>query len=185
MSRPARMTVLCEDLQQACFVRRFLMNRGWTRHDIREQIHPSGQGSAEQGVRIRFPNELRAYRSKSNHLQNGLIVVVDADVREVNDRLRNFDAACDQNDIDPKQNAERVLFVVPKRNIETWLAYLRGETVDEATVYPRYGCESECRPDVDKLDQMCKAGELTGDPPPSLQRCCDGFTTFWNMIQPG
>lgn len=79
MSRPARITILCEDRQQSCFVRRFPMNRGWTRHDIREEISPQGRGSGEQSVRERFPVELRAYRIQANHQRTGLIVVIDAD----------------------------------------------------------------------------------------------------------
>ena len=185
MSRPARITILCEDLQHACFVRRFLMNRGWTRHDIREQIHSAGRGSAQQGVRDRFPTELRAYRSKCNYLRNGLIAVIDADVRDVRDRVRNFDTACDEQGVRRRQVDERVLLVIPKRNIETWLAYLRGESVNETDQYRRYEYESRCHGDVDQLDEMCKRGELTGSAPPSLQECCDDFERFWPLIQTG
>ena len=78
---------------------------------------------------------------------------------------------------------ERVLLVIPKRNIETWLAYLRGEAVDEETEYRRYDCESRCRADVDRLDEMCGRGELENVPPPSLERCCKDFNTFWRLVQ--
>jgi len=59
-----RIVLLCEDEQIACFIRPFLKNRGWTAHDIREEIAPSGQGSGEQWVRERYPQELLATRQK-------------------------------------------------------------------------------------------------------------------------
>jgi len=38
------------------------------------------------------------------------------------------------------------MFVVPKRNIETWFAYLRGERPNEKDVYPKYGSEKKGAP---------------------------------------
>ena len=184
MSKPARITILCEDLQQACFVRRFLLNRGWTRADIREPFRLGG-GSGEQRVREEYPRMLRAYRSKANHLRNGLVVVIDADTKPVAGRIRAFDAACDEQGVPRRRQDERVLYVIPKRNIETWLAYLRGEQVDEnrPDPYPKYKYESQCHAEVDKLDVMCKTGELDPVPPPSLQQCCEEFQAFWQLIQ--
>ncbi len=185
MSGPAKITILCEDLQQACFVRRFLLNRGWGRDDLREPPRRQGQGSGEQYVRERFPDELKAYRRKANHLRNGLVVVIDADTKSVADRIRDFETACKDKAVEPRQKNDKVLYVIPKRNIETWLAYLRGEKVDEDTEKKRlkHGNESDCHPDVDKLDAMCKKGELATAPPPSLERCCEEFKAFWHLIQ--
>lgn len=183
MSGKAKISLLCEDLQQACFVRRFLLNRGWSRYDIRESR--TGIGSGEQRVRKEYPQMLKAYRSKANHLHNGLIVAIDADTNSVDDRIRSLDAACKAEDVPTRQNGERVMYVVSKRNIETWLAYLRGEPVDEETDRKRFKhhSESECYPQVDKLDEMCKKGRLEGDPPPSLAKCCEEFEKFWSLIK--
>lgn len=183
MIKAAKITILCEDLQQACFVRRFLMNRGWTRYDLYERIAPAGAGSGEQWVRERLPSELRAYRSKCNHLRNGLIAVVDADDRQVAGRIGQLDRACDEQGVRRRGTDERVLFAVPKRNIETWLAYLRGEAVDEKGSYQGYEYESRCHADVEALDQMCKRDKLDGSPPPSLKRCCKDFRAFWSLIK--
>lgn len=183
MSRPAYVTVLCEDSQQACFVRRFLMNRRWTRHDLRFELRPPGRGSGEQYVRERFPDELKAYRTKANHLRTGLIVVIDADKKSVAQRVGEFEAACKDKAVQPRQKNEKVLYVIPKRNIETWLAYLRGETVDEEENFPKHQYESRCHAEADKLDAMCKAGQLAPVPPPSLEQCCEEFKVFWHLIQ--
>jgi hypothetical protein len=40
------------------------------------------------------------------------------------------------------------MFVVPKRNIETWFAHLLGETVNESDKYRKYACENDCRHQV-------------------------------------
>ena len=157
------------------FIRRFLMNRGWTRYDLYERVAPAGAGSGEQWVRERLPSELKAYRSKCNHLRNGLIAVVDADTSDVADRIGELDRACDGQSVPRRGREERVLFVVPKRNIETWLAYLRGETVDEDTIYGKYEFESLCHPDADSLDRMCKSGQLERNPPASLERSLRGI----------
>jgi hypothetical protein len=113
------------------------------------------------------------------------VAVIDADVRDTQDRVRDFDSACSDQGQRPRQADDLVLFVIPKRNIETWLAYLRGEGVDESTAYARYARESECQPNVERLDEMCRRGNLEGVPPASLQSCCTDFGTFWNLIQAG
>ena len=187
MSRPAKITILCEDRQQSCFVRYFLMNRGWGPDDFREPRRKHGRGSGEQYVRERFAAELTAYRTKANHLRTGLIVVIDADTQRVADRARAFDSACKEKGVHPRQKNEKVLYVIPKRNIETWLAYLRGETrgetVDEEKKFPKLEFESHCHPAADKLDAMCKSGQLEDQPPPSLEQCCEEFQAFWRLIQ--
>jgi len=183
MRRPARVTILCEDLQQLCFVRRFLHRRGWKNHDINVPFIPSGRGSGEQYVRERFPAELEAHRSQASYKRTGLIVVIDADTRKVADRVHALNAACDEKAVKRRQKDERVLYVIPKRNIETWLAYLRGETFNEKAAFRKYEYDSKCHADADKLDAMCKEGQLKGTPPHSLQLCCVDFQGFWSLIQ--
>ncbi len=65
--------------------------------------------------------------------------------------------------------------MIPKRNIETWLAYLRGEAVDEQTEYRKYDCPSDCQLDVERLDEMCRQRKFQADPPPSLAYACQEF----------
>lgn len=67
-----------------------------------------------------------------------------------------------------------VVVAVPTWNIETWLAYLRGESVDESRDdYPRLDkSESGCQPQVEALAEMCRRRELREPPPPSLTAAC-------------
>ena len=67
---------------------------------------------------------------------------------------------------------EPILHLIPARNIETWLAYLRGETVDERAIYPKLARERDCVPMVHTLKAMCDAGKLREPAPSSLVRAC-------------
>lgn len=165
-----RVVLLCEDRQLATFIRRFLKRRGWKAHEIREEIAPPGQGSGEQWVRHQYPDELAAMRAHGGNAV--LIVGTDADVMSVSERIATLDRECKIRDIPTRDQQELVLMVVPKRNIETWFAYLRGESVDEKTAYSRYLNEADCRDDVRALDEMCKKNKLRDPAPPSLQAAC-------------
>jgi len=85
-------------------------------------------------------------------------------------------AACSEAGVPFRTAEERVALAIPRRNIETWLAYLRGEEVNETDAYPKYDDESECRNEVAKLDEMCRKQKLEPDPPPpSLVIGCQEF----------
>ena len=167
--------VLCEDQQQECFIRRFLMLRNYTWRGLYVKKPPPGRGSAEQFVREEFPRELTAYRSRSSRCAICLIVCIDADNLAVEERVNSLVKACADGGVSPRRNGEKVCFVVPKRNIETWLAYLRGEPVDEQTTYRKYSCPSDCQGDVERLDKMCREQKLRPEPPPSLPYACEEF----------
>lgn len=143
--------------------------------DLRVEKPRAGRGSGEQFVRKEFPHQLAVYRSQSTRRAICLIVCVDADIASVDERIRSFMMACRDDGIPFRTPDEQVCFVIPKRNIETWLAYLRGESVNEQTVYPKYDCQSKCQQDVKCLDQMCRQKQLRSNPPPSLVCACEEF----------
>lgn len=177
MSQDAALAVvLCEDTQTECFIRRLLLERNWNRRQIRTVTLPAGKGSGLVWVRDHFVNELRACRSRTARAATCLIVAADADEKSVEDRIQTFAVACADAGVPFRQDGERVLFIVPKRNIETWLAYLRGQLVNETEAYPKYDTESDCRGQVVKLAQMCRRQRLEPEPPPpSLTSACAEF----------
>ena len=65
--------------------------------------------------------------------------MLDGDAGGVDARLTALDEACRQASVAPRGKADHVVAVfVPTWSIETWLAYLNGETVDETRKnYPR------------------------------------------------
>lgn len=173
-----QVVILCEDQQQESFIRRFLMLRNCTMRELYIRKSPLGRGSAEQFVREEFPRELTAYRSQSRRRATCLIVCTDADSLSVEERMKSFTKTCMDAGVPFRRTGEHVCFLVPKRNIETWLAYLRGERIDEQTAYSKYRCPSDCQRDVERLDEMCRQQELRPGAPPSLSHACAEFEHF-------
>jgi hypothetical protein len=177
--RSADILVLCEDLQQFVFVRRFLMANGWDNRRIRANISPFARGSAEQFVREQFPLELKAYRSRSGNMKAALFVVTDADPRrEITDRMNDFKASCKDHRIEFRKKNEKVVFVIPKMNIETWFQYLAGESFDEAIDYRHLNRESDCFAFVETLAEMCRNNSMKQPVPPSLEETCKEYKDF-------
>ena len=91
-------------------------------------------------------------------------------------RVRQLEDACRQKGIAARTDAENIAVFVPTWNIETWIAWLRGQEVDEGSKdYPRLRRESECLPQVNELADMCERGHLRQPAPPSLEAACSEF----------
>jgi hypothetical protein len=170
--RQAQVTVLCEDRQQEVFARTFLIGRGFDGGRIRVRITPKGKQAGEQFVRESYPMEVKAYRSRKNHLSLCLVVILDADTSTVAERLSQLDAALEKHSQAKRQQEERIGVFVPRRNIETWIHYLQGDPVDELTKYSKLPHESECKADVQSFAQATLISGLSNDAPPSLQAAC-------------
>lgn len=138
MSKPSLAVVIVEDDHHEMLVRRYLKKRGLENHQMTIERSPSGEGSAENWVRETFAKEVIRYRNRSQHAHTALIVVIDADVRAVQDRLRQLDDAlrtAGRPPVDTK--IEEIARLVPKRNVETWILCLNEQPVNEATDYKR------------------------------------------------
>jgi len=116
-------------------VYRYLRGHGLSPHQIRIKTSPSGQGSAEQWVRSTYSDEVEAHRIRCAGATAALIVMIDADTRTVPGRLAQLSQALAENGIQPIDNNEQVVRLVPKRNVETWILCLNEQAVDEATDY--------------------------------------------------
>ena len=160
-------TILCEDLQQYVFARYFLQKKGLIGQFV-DKSCPSGKQSGEQYVRDRYAAEVKAHRSKSNHLNICLIVVIDADKSTVVDRIKQLDSVLEEK----RDRKEKIAIFVPKRNIETWIHYLQsGEPVDEVAAYSKLVNQGECKPFVEKLSEQC-GQSLSPNAPPSMHEAC-------------
>lgn len=179
MSRSVQIVLLCEDRQHEAFARRFLKKIGKDYRVQRvERVNPKGRGSGEQFVRERFKKELEYYRLRKHRVGQALIVLIDADTKSngresqnpherVMARIRELESAAET-----RKNDECVIIFVPARNIETWLAYLEGQTVNENKVYPHLKRERDCQHHVDCLFEMCQEGILRQPAPTSLEEAC-------------
>jgi hypothetical protein len=173
MPRNTSVVILCEDTQHEAFLRRFLTLAGWHRRRIRIEKSPSGKGSGEAWVRARYPVELAALRRSP--VAAALVAIVDADKATIEQRVAALDAECRKFAVPLRGAREPVALIVPRRNIETWIAYLGGETVTEGANYPRLLRERECAPAVQSLWEMCRRNQLRPPAPQSLQSACDEF----------
>lgn len=168
-----RITLLCEDSQTDAFVRRFLKHRNFSPRDFRTLSLPAGSQSGEQWVRERYPDELRAIRAARGAY---LIVVTDADRNSTEARCAQLEAECDRQGIRRRNDADPVLVIVPRRNIETWLAYLGGTDVNECDLYRKLPRQRDCAEHARHLYAMCHEAQRLRDPaPPSLREACEEY----------
>ena len=166
MSR-LKITVLCEDKQHGAFIRRFLKKRN---REVYVVPRPNS-GAGERFVRDQFPAFLDAVRKRDGIL----VTMIDGDNHSIEKRLRQLDETCSKRGVSPRQPNDKVVVFVPVRNIETWLAYLDGEAVNETDTYPKLRKESECIRHVNALYDMCKTGRLRSPAPPSLETACQEY----------
>ena len=175
MSKCTEAVILCEDRQQELFARYFLIECGINKRRIRVKIAKKGVGSGEQFVRENYPSEVKAFRSR-NYLNISLVIFVDADVNTVNYRLKQLDkelvsALLNRNRRNRRQTNEKIAIFVPKRNIETWIRYLKGNKVNEEAIYSKLPKESACKTFVKRLAHNYNE-PLPEDAPHSLKKAC-------------
>lgn len=181
--RRVRIVLLCEDSQHEAFVRRFLKGMGWETGEIRVEKSPVASGSAEQWVRERFTQELKAYRNRATRAASALVAVIDADIKDLQDRIDEFRFECTKKNIEFRHNNENVAFAIPKRNIETWIRFLEGVTVDENGDYPKLQNKRECKTAVSNLVRICKTTGLLEDALSSLKYACNEYTFYIKPLQ--
>ena len=174
--RRVKIVLLCEDSQHEAFIRRFLEGMDWNTRELRVEKSPSASGSAEQWVREKFPNELKIYRLRQKRAASAVIAIIDADLKDVKDRISEFEKACTAKGIPFRTHDEAVAIAAPKRNIETWIHYLNGESVDEKAAYPKLAAERGCKPAVTNLVKLCRSTGLKSDAPQALAAACDEYT---------
>ena len=173
--RRVKIVLLCEDNQHEAFTRRFLKGMGWNTRELRVEKSPSAGGSAEQWVRKKFPDELKVYRERRHRAASALIAMIDADTNDVQDRINEFERACNLVQIAFRSADEAVAIAVPKRNIETWIHFLSGESVNEDDDYPKLNKERGCKPAVDRLVHLCRSTGLTSNAPQALVMACEEY----------
>jgi hypothetical protein len=170
MSRDVQLVLLCEDSQHEAFARKFLRGMGWDQRKFRVEKAPKGDGSGEQFVRLRYPEELSGLRQNSNRVKRSMLVMIDGDRFGYQERIRSLDAECEKEKVTARAKDDSVAVFVPTWNIETWLAYLGGEKVDETrSNYPRLERAGDCKEQVQALVKMFKSGEFDSPCPSSLE----------------
>lgn len=136
MNKAAYFIVLAEDWRHQQLVRRYLVRRfQCSRYDIHPIDLPSGRSAGEQWVRENYPRQLEAWRNRSAHARTALIVVIDADTNTVANRQQQLRRSAQEAGVAARGDDDAVVHLIPKRNVETWILCLTGETVNESGDY--------------------------------------------------
>ena len=124
--RPQLM-ILCEDKAHLDFITGYCLAAGWEdRGIILREFCPPGTQSAEQWVRERYERTVSTFRGKHGQGRNVvLLVMIDADNLAPADRRNQLEKNL------PRVKGEPVAILVPKRNIQSWMAYLEGQFENE------------------------------------------------------
>ena len=182
--RRVQIVILCEDRQQEVFARYFLKKRGFTGR-FKANICPAGSQSGEQYVRTHYPEEVKAYRQNRNRVAIGLVVLIDADTGTLEARLNELASVLNKDKQENRGSNEAIAIFVPKRNIETWIHYLQGETVNEEDAYAKFEKnEAACKTAVEDLADRCYSQSLPEDAPRSLQAACGELQRLLPLLQP-
>jgi hypothetical protein len=136
MSRRVRLVVVAEDRQSEMFLRQVLYGLGFTVRDLTFKTAPKAVQSADHWVIQTHAAEAKKLRANAHAQPNtGMVTCIDADHHAVGDRHAQLDGAMDF----AREPKDRMAWLVPKRNIETWIRALTGEPADEVTDYKRRG----------------------------------------------
>ena len=177
--RVTQVVLLCEDNQHEAFARRFLGKLGVSPRSIRVVKSPKGRGSAEHWVKLQYAQEVRHLRAGRHIIGRALVVLIDEDTASTQSRQSALATSLEQAGFPPRAHDEQIIHAVPARNIETWLAYLDGQTVDEQTAYPKLEQQRDCKKQVETLKVMCDSRKLKEPAPSSLVATCSEFRSRW------
>ena len=173
MSGPSSVIILGEDNAHVGSVYRAITREiGVDGGRVRKLPARAGRGDASKYVLDNVQKEANALRRGPASAR--LIVCLDADAITVEKRREELRDRVSIDGLDDQTRSGSIVYVVPKRNIETWLEFGRCQTVDEETNYKK-GRRAPWSSDDIRL-----VGALLGrkiipkeNPPPSLglSRC--------------
>ncbi len=175
MSKASQIIILCEDKAHEIFVKHFLKKWGVKPRAIRVPPYPNGKGSGKKHVEDSISVEAEALRRR--HASTILLVIQDADERSVDQIKSRLDAKI----LPPRDDNERIAYIIPKWHIQAWIAYLDRKNVNEAdkdTYKNMYGKLSESKdahPFIDRLADNCRQNIQLESPPDSLVAACKEF----------
>jgi hypothetical protein len=172
--RKVNLIILCEDIQQSAFARRYLAKRGFAQNRIRVRQCPSGSGAGEQFVRRQLIQEVKEHRRKSSYQREiALVIIIDADTSSVEERLRQINDGLEQAGLEKIGPDEQIAVFIPKRNIETWIRFATDQDVNEDIPYPKLRKARSCKHEVDLyVNRVCRNG-IPENAPSSLVHACE------------
>jgi len=173
--------VLCEDAQTKTFIRSFLLQHNIPSGKIHFRNYPVGKGCGEQFVREAYFIEARLLSSRYKFRREVLVVCSDADSYSVIQKAKSLDEKIAQFDKSWDRTKLPVLMWIPKREIETWIHYLRGEDVDEQTSYRHSGNPERCKKEAIRFKEYCQDVIEFSEVPSSMNFAKEEYIRVCNM----
>lgn len=126
-----RVDVLAEDRAHFNFIRGFLVSKGVESRKISPvEDFSENKGSGEKRVRNHFADAIIKLRKNRENLF--LVVAIDADPgKDPSDRKEELNEELTQKGLDKISKDDRLVTVIPKRNIETWFAWVDAKNTGE------------------------------------------------------
>ena len=89
---------------------------------------------------------MKSCRQRATRANTALVVIIDADIFTIDKRIEQLGRELKDAGLSPRTPNEQIIYLIPRRNIETWVLYLTGSQVDEETDYkPESGIDSKLR----------------------------------------
>jgi hypothetical protein len=133
---------------------------------------------------MNFAAELKALRTEKARRDVALVVLFDADNETVDQRFQELDQVCIEEAVSKRETGDRVSWLVPRRNIETWIHFfLVGPPVDEHTAYRKFEKrEAEAGPAAERFADLARANAVT--PAQAPQSLMLGLSEFRRALSP-
>ena len=192
MGRVCKIVLVCEGWRDSAFARGFLVAAGIDPRTLDERRNPGGSG--HDWVKNQFAEEVANLVRFSEG--RGVLGLLDEDGRgfagreqEVSDRLKT-------RGLPPLAAAEGRCLLLPTRNLETWLYWLRAQksgqslSVDEITDFKKSGpppgvsriTDQDCRPTGEYLHTLNHKSPPTGCPP-MLSQAVERLREFLGAVR--
>ncbi len=155
-----RFRALLEDRGHESLVRG-LLDRNARASQLRVEPYPQGHGAGEQHVRRQLPAFVKDLRTKRHQRSLWGVVVADGDTLGLQGRRSALMQALEAAGSAPLTAADRVVLLVPTRNVETWAWCLLGHAVDESTDYKAKLAEAALR----SVFRACWSPPQPAEPP--------------------
>ncbi len=160
----------------ANFVRNWLGSAGVdVGRDVQFVVGPTGRGCGSKFVADNYPEEMRRLRARSHDQNVGLVAAVDADNLTVAKRAAILAATLKDAGRARRGPREPVAHVIPKPNVDGWMAFLSGGDGDETVDGSDYKRLTQRHPDAAK---RCR------DAGRAMPRCCRGQFQTEHTVPP-
>lgn len=181
MNNKAQVFILCEDTVHYHFAKKYFELLGFNNRKIIGKYNPRGRsvGSGAEYVKNNYEKEVKAFRSKINHLDYILVIIIDDDTK---DNIKSL-----YKTYTPSSN-ESILIFSPTRNIESWFHYIEtgnfnvedkdehGKIIDYKSQYKNAKPTEFAK----KLkNEICTNG-LSANAPASLRCACNELKRLKN-----